>query len=120
MMNRLLASPMHIVFCLRAREKVKVMTNSAGKTEFVPIGMQAIQEKNFTFEMTLSLLLDENTHLPTVTKCPEPPRPLLGDKQGLISKAMGEKLRAWTEAAAAASTIIDSESLMKQARDYAR
>src|SRR5262245_5085176 len=95
MMNRLLASDMHVIFCLRAGEKVKfvkVMKDGREKEEIVPIGLQAIQEKNFVFEMTLSLLLDEKTHAPEVTKCPEP-LPLFQSKQPLITKEMGVKLR---------------------------
>jgi hypothetical protein len=117
MMNHLLASQMHLIFCLRAREKIKVMKNSQGKEEFVPIGLQPIQEKNFTFEMTLSLLLDEHTHRPTVTKCPEPLLHLFQGEQPLVTKAMGEKLREWAEAGATASD--DPTALIEQAWSYA-
>lgn len=116
-MNHLLASPMHIIMCLRAREKVKFVKVN-GKDEVVPMGMQAIQEKNFTFEMTLSLLLDELTHVPIVTKCPRPLLPLFEGAQTLITKEMGERLRAWTELAAPI-TQADPEALTRQARDYA-
>lgn len=120
MINHLLAARMHMVFCLRAREKVKimkVMKDGREKEEVVPIGLQPIQEKNFTFEMTLSLLLDEKTHRPEVTKCPEPLLHLFASDQPLITKAMGEKLRAWSEAAPAAKA--DPDALFKQAVEYA-
>jgi hypothetical protein len=116
-MNNLLAQQVHIIFCLRARDKVKIV-QVEGKSEVVPMGMQAIQEKNFTFEMTLSLLLDEQTHLPTVTKCPRPLLPLFSGSQALISKETGQKLRAWTESAPAAAPI-ETKDLKKQAQDYA-
>lgn len=121
MMNQLLASSMHIIFCLRAREKVKivkVMKDGREKDEVIPIGLQPIQEKNFTFEMTLSLLLDEHTHHPTVTKCPEPLLYLFGGDQPLVTKGMGEKLRLWTEAAAPVPSA-DPAVLRQQAIDYA-
>lgn len=117
MMNRLLASPMHLIFCLRAREKIKVMKDANGKDQFVPIGLQPIQEKNFTFEMTLSLLLDEHTHRPQVTKCPEPLLHLFRADQPIITKDMGEKLRAWAEAAAPQQP--DAGSLADSAIAYA-
>lgn len=119
MMNHLLASSMHLVFCLRAREKVKIMKNAQGKEEVVPIGLQAIQEKNFIFEMTLSLLLEEQTHRPVVTKCPEPLLPLFQGEHQLVTKSMGEKLRAWAEAGAPAPTTATGEALARQALDYA-
>lgn len=117
MMNHLLASPMHLIFCLRARDKVKIMKNSQGKEEVVPIGLQPIQEKNFTFEMTLSLLLDEHTHRPEVTKCPEPLLHLFQGEQPLITKMMGEKLRQWAESGV--QEEIDAGKLIEQARTYA-
>jgi hypothetical protein len=117
MMNCLLASPMHVVFCLRAREKIKVVKDDKGKDQFVQIGLQPIQEKNFTFEMTLSLLLDEHTHRPNVTKCPEPLLSLFQGDQPLITKRMGERLRAWAEEGAPA--IDPNRSLAEQALAYA-
>ncbi|WP_020474529.1 AAA family ATPase [Zavarzinella formosa] len=117
MMNHLLASQMHIIFCLRAREKIKVMKDDRGKEQFAPIGLQPIQEKNFTFEMTLSLLLDEHSHRPAVTKCPEPLLHLFQGNQPLITKEMGEKLRIWSEAAPAAKA--DPELLANKALAYA-
>ena len=117
MMNHLLAAPMHIIFCLRAREKVKVVKADNGKEQVVPIGLQAIQEKNFIFEMTLSLLLDEVTHVPEVTKCPEPLLPLFAGQQSRITKDMGRKLLAWAESGATAVTTEDG--LFEQAKLYA-
>jgi hypothetical protein len=117
MMNHLLATGMHIIPCLRARDKIKVMKDANGKDQFVPIGLQPIQEKNFTFEMTLSLLLDEHTHRPVVTKCPEPLLHLFQGDQPLVTKAMGEKLRAWAEAAPLPK--VDPKALADQALAYA-
>lgn len=117
MMNHLLATDMHLIFCLRAREKIKVMKDANGKDQFVPIGLQPIQEKNFTFEMTLSLLLEEGTHRPLVTKCPEPLLPLFAGEQPLVTKAMGQKLRAWAEGGA--PTEENPEVLFRQGIEYA-
>ena len=112
---------MHLVFCLRAREKVKfvkVIKDGREKEEVVPMGLQAIQEKNFVFEMTLSLLLDEKTHEPEVVKCPEPLLTLFQSKQPLITKQMGVKLREWAEAAMPVGGI-DPAQLFDQAMAYA-
>ncbi|WP_020471491.1 AAA family ATPase [Zavarzinella formosa] len=117
MMNCLLASGMHLIFCLRAREKIKVMKDANSKDQFVPIGLQPIQEKNFTFEMTLSLLLEEGTHRPIVTKCPEPLLPLFAGELPLVTKEMGRKLRAWSEGGAPAEE--NPDVLFKQGTEYA-
>src|SRR6185312_2708667 len=50
-----LSSPMHIIFCLRARDKVKIVKDDRGKEQFGSQGIQPVAEKNFVFEMLLSL-----------------------------------------------------------------
>ena len=93
-MNHCLSTKMHIIFCLRARDKVKIVKNAQGREEFIQLGVQPIAEKNFVFEMLLSLQLDEVTHHATVVKCPEP---LLGLFPGgrVVTKADGERIAHW-------------------------
>lgn len=93
-MNHCLSTKMHIIFCLRARDKVKIVKNAQQREEFIQLGIQPIAEKNFVFEMLLSLQLDEVTHHATVVKCPEP---LLGLFPGgrVVTKADGERIAHW-------------------------
>lgn len=117
LMNRLMASSMHIIFCIRAREKIKVLKDANGKDQFVPQGLQPIQEKNFTFEMTLSFLLDEASHeFSFIKKCPASLRTIFGDKK-LLSKDIGIQLRQWVESGNPITT--DPEDLIEQARAFA-
>lgn len=60
MMNRLLQARCHIIFCLRADEKIRIIPPSAEnkyRTQVEPMGWTPICEKRFMFEMTLSLTL---------------------------------------------------------------
>lgn len=60
MMNALLQARCHIIFCLRADEKIRIIAPSAEtkwKTVVEPMGWTPICEKRFMFEMTLSLTL---------------------------------------------------------------
>lgn len=120
LMNHLLACPMHIVFCLRARDKIKIVKDARGRDEFVNIGIQPITEKNFIFEMTLSMTLDEHSHLPTLSKCPPQLRGIFADG-ALVNPGMGEKIRAWAASGAAGVTpgSIDAEALLATATAYA-
>lgn len=70
LINRLLRTRMHVIFCARAREK-SVQVRNGGKTEIVSAGIQPIVEKNFPFEMLLSATMDEASKVPLLTKCPE-------------------------------------------------
>lgn len=94
-MNFLTQSSQHIIVCLRAREKTKPEKIN-GKVEMIECGMQPICEKNFMFEMTLSMMLAEN-HKPILTKCPKPLKSLFEGEQTIITKGLGEKLKIWSE-----------------------
>jgi len=115
-MNHLLSTNMHIILCLRAREKVKIVEvvkeNGKKSSEVIPIGIQPIAEKNFVFEMLLSLRVEEETHFAVPVKVPEPLVGLFPDKH-LITKADGERIRQWNDTGAA---MVDSEQLGKRAR----
>lgn len=104
MMSRLLQCRAHIIFCLRAEEKIKfekVKEERNGreyeKTVIVPIGWQPICEKNFMFEMTVSFMLsDLAKHLPTAIKLQDQHAAFFPlDKP--IDEAAGVKLAAWAK-----------------------
>jgi hypothetical protein len=129
--NHLLSSPMHIIFCLRARDKVKIfkkgdlLVTSAGsvvedgqvaeKDMIVPLGLQPICEKNFVFEMLVSLQLDEHTHHAVPLKVPEPLARLFPGRK-LLTKADGEAIQRWN---CDAPALDISERLRQRARSAA-
>lgn len=114
--NYCLTSKMHIIFCLRAREKVrieKVPTGNGGtKNEVVPIGIQPIAEKNFVFEMLLSFLIHEGTHEAEPIKVPESLRGIF-TKGKVLTVDDGVLIRQWCEGGAA---IDPHEQLLKRAQ----
>lgn len=134
-LNHCLSTNMHLIFCLRAREKVKVFKKGdfiitgvpapgafedeqlerAEKDTIVSLGVQAVTEKNFVFEMLLSLYLDEHTHFAMPTKVPEPLQPLFTGKR-LLTKEDGERIRLWNESGA---TGDPNEQLIKRSRTAA-
>jgi energy-coupling factor transporter ATP-binding protein EcfA2 len=98
MVMRLLQSRAHLIFCLRAEEKIKIVDRKV-----VPIGFQPICEKGFMFEMTGSLMLH-----PSAPGCPDYglPHKLNDDLQlifpngQIIGDAAGKRLREWAETGA--------------------
>lgn len=69
LINGLLQLNANFIFCFRAKEKVKMMKNGAGKTEIVDIGWQAIAGEEFVYEMTgRCLLLPGSEGRPTWSK----------------------------------------------------
>lgn len=97
-MNALLQSNMHVICCIRAREKVKVEKVN-GKTEVIPIGIQPVTEKNVMFEMTASLMMWDSGSAQQVMKCPEELRSILGREEGYITAQDGKALRDWVDGA---------------------
>lgn len=98
-MNVVTQSPMDIIFCLREREKTKVVKcPDTGKDKFINIGFQPIQEKNFMYEMTISMRFDcTRPGKPIITKCPKPLLPLFVGEQAIITKEAGAKIKLWAQ-----------------------
>jgi hypothetical protein len=124
----LLSSPMHVIVCLRAREKTKqfkrgeVMSLSAGNVDaaqvadkdcVVSVGLQSVCEKNFQYEATWAVQLDEYSHNAVPVKVPEPLLGMFPKGGRTLTKADGEAIRKWNETG---SAMAEHEQLQKRAR----
>lgn len=101
-MSALLSSPMHIILCLRAREKAKPekqVVDGREKTVYVDLGLQPITEKNVVFEATASLMMHDQGLRQDVTKCPKALQEILGRGDGYIGVEEGLAVRAWVDGA---------------------
>lgn len=89
-MNTLLFLPMHVIACVRAREK----TDFRNPAKPVSMGIQPITEKNVMFEMTMSFLLSDKGRKRETLKLPDEYAPLVG-VDGYITAQHGKNLRDW-------------------------
>ena len=98
-MNTLLNSDVHIIACIRSREKMRLEKDDKGKTVYIPEGIQPIQEKNFMFELTASLQLAANGKHRFVKKCPTELVAVFGEPgewaEGYLTPQHGTALRNW-------------------------
>jgi hypothetical protein len=94
-MTFMLQCPAHIIACTRAREK----TDFKDPKNPVNLGVQPIQEKNFSFEATVSLMMLEQGKRQEVLKCPAELQSILGRGKGYITAADGTALREWVDGA---------------------
>jgi len=94
----------HMIFCFRAKEKLKLIRNQRGKIEPVPIGWQPICSTSFEYEMTALLMLP-----PGALGKPgldEPACKLQEQHRGMfradqsLSEATGEALAKWASGGA--------------------
>lgn len=115
MMQRAAMSGMHIIWCLKAQEKTKVVDKSkstTGKQEHIDLGVLPIWEKNNLFPQLLVFSVDPTTHLSTVKKCHDDLWDIFKEPK-LITKEDGLRLRQWNEGG---KPLEDHEQLKKRAR----
>lgn len=105
-MNKLLQSDMHIICCVRAREKSSP-EKKGGKVEFVNYGLQPIQEKNFMFEVTASLMMFDEGRRQECIKVPAALLAYLGRKDGYITADDGYAVRQWVNGALKLDPVVE-------------
>lgn len=103
--NGILQVKAHLIFCFRAKEKLKMVRNDKGKMEPVPMGWQPICSDRFEYEMTGLLMLPPNSQgLPDLqegaTKMQEQHRGIFATG-GKIDEAMGAAMAEWAAGGAA-------------------
>lgn len=123
MMNRLLQMRCHLIFCLRAEEKIKIDRHpDSGKTVIIPLGWTPICEKRFMFEMTASFtLIAEQPGVPQYDlphKLQAQHRAFFPDKQPITEDA-GKRLAAWARGGAARTGQDTAKPLLQRAEDNA-
>lgn len=101
-MNTMLQSNMHVICCVRAREKV-IIEKKGGETVYIPQGLQPVCEKNFMFEMTASMMVHDGGRQRQILKSGDGLAEIFGTAgewaDGYLSAAQGKQLRDWVDGA---------------------
>lgn len=108
LINALLQCDMDIICCVRAREQ----TSFKNPSKPVSLGLQPIQEKNFMFEMTVSMMMENEGTKQTSLKCPGDLKQYFGRGSGYITSEDGLALRQWVDG----GSKIDKEKLRYENR----
>jgi hypothetical protein len=90
-MSALLQSDMHVIVCLRAREKM----DFSNPKKPASLGTQPVCEKNFIFEMTASMMMWDEGRTQQFLKMPEALRAAFGNGQGYLDESHGRALIDW-------------------------
>lgn len=118
--NRLLMSRMHVITCLRAREKFAEAVDSEGRKNIVNSGYHEVQERNFIFEQTVSALLLPGGRK-IITKCPEDLVPAFGtvgvETSGYLTEQTGIDVASWVKGGKPVDHAL--ETLRRDAREAA-
>jgi hypothetical protein len=94
-MTYMLQCPAHVIACTRAKEKMDFKDTRNP----VALGLQPIQEANFSFEATVSLMMHDQGRYQDVLKCPSELQSIMGRGQGYITAQDGQAIRAWVDGA---------------------
>src|SRR3990167_1157183 len=111
MMSRLLQCRAHLIFCLRAEEKIKFEKHpQTGKTAIVQAGWQPICEKNFMYEQTVSFLLrDDHPGVGQPIKLQEQHKPCF-PAGAVLDETAGRCLAAWARGGAMTGAGTDRQT----------
>jgi hypothetical protein len=90
-MNALLQSNLHVICCIRAREK----TDFKNPKEPVSLGIQPVCEKNFMFEMTASILVENEGRTQKHLKVPSFLKKTFGEGKNYLGKEAGREIIEW-------------------------
>lgn len=90
-MNTLLQCNMNVICCIRAREK----TDFKDPSKPVSLGIQPVCEKNFMFEMTASLLMEDEGKIQRFLKIPTFLKESFGNGKGYLNQETGKSIIAW-------------------------
>ena len=95
-MNTLLTCDMHIIVCLRAREKTSFKDPRAPQS----LGIQPICEKNFMFELTASVMIHDQGTRRDILKCPADLLQIVDKPDGYLGAKEGLAIRRWVDGGA--------------------
>ena len=90
-MNALMYADMHIICCVRAREK----TDFKDINKPVSLGIQPVCEKNFLFEMMASVMFSNEGKNQTWIKVPDYLKEAFGNGNAYLGQETGRKIIEW-------------------------
>ncbi len=114
MMNMLLQAKSHIIFCARAKDNLEQVKVN-GKAEIVNHGLMPIQEKNFPFEMLITLKMEDKGKV-VIEKCVKGLEESL-KINGYINEAHGKIIADWVNQGEKVN--LEAKQLMAEARTEA-
>ncbi len=93
LMNCLLATKMHIIFCSRAKQPIEEYTDDQGKKQYRLLDWIEVQDKNLRYEMTVVLEMRGRGAF-QIRKCPGPLQTVFAGHD-LIDESAGASIAQW-------------------------
>lgn len=97
--DKILYSKLHVITCLRGKDRYVLEENEKGKQAPKKVGLGAEQRDNYEYEMMLSLMIDQQNHVATAVK---DNTGLFSNRYEVLSESHGRELKEWSESGVSA------------------
>ncbi len=91
-MEKILQAPIHTICTARGKDEWVLEENEKGKKVPKKVGLGTQQDKNITYEFTVSLVIDQNTHVASTDK---DNTHIFDGGYNMITEKDGDKLYEW-------------------------
>lgn len=91
-MEKILQAPIHTICTARGKDEWVIEENEKGKKVPKKVGLGTQQDKNITYEFTVSLVIDQNTHVASTDK---DNTHIFDGVYNMVTEKDGEKLYDW-------------------------
>lgn len=91
-MDKILTCPIHVVATSRSKDEWVLETDAKGKSVPRKIGLGSQQDKNITYEYTVSLVIEQDTHIAHADK---DNTKIFDGRYDVLTEKDGEALYAW-------------------------
>lgn len=113
LMDCILSSKAHIICCAKAKDKLKQVKDSKGKSDIIPKGFLPIQEATFMYDMLLNIKMVKNGEF-KIMKCPKNLDLKINEKTKYLDESHGKIIAEWIKQGQ--SLDMDFLKLQKEAR----
>ena len=101
MMDKILYSPIHVIATARGKD-TWVLEEKNGKQVPKKVGLGSVQDKDITYEYTVSLVIDQDSHVATADK---DNTNLFDGKYDVLTEKHGEALYDWANSSDIPATV---------------
>lgn len=115
-MDKILTCPMHIIATSRSKDEWVLETDSKGRQVPRKVGLGAQQDKNITYEYTVSLVIEQDTHIAHADK---DNTKLFDGRYDILTEKDGAALYDWANDSEIPPTVREPKKFEEQAIDVA-
>lgn len=107
--DAILYCKVHVISCLRGKDQYVLEVNDKGKQAPKKVGLGAEQRANYEYEMMLTLMIDQKSHVATAMK---DNTGIFIDRYDVLTEEHGKLLKDWAENGINLAALKEKTSIM--------